>query len=145
MFRALLRLIVILVIVVAGAAFFFGYRWSDGAQEVLDRGRAATAREIDPIDRERVRQAGAAIAEKVASGASRAEQVLAESTLTAKIKSKIALDDTLRGTSINVDSAGSGVILRGDVTTAAQRTRAVQLARETAGVTAVDDQLEVRR
>jgi osmotically-inducible protein OsmY len=96
------------------------------------------------VDRDRARQTGAAIGEKVAVGASRAEQAIADSTLTAKIKSKIALDDTLRGTRVNVDSHGTEVTLRGSVASGAQRARVLQLARETAGVTSVDDQLDVR-
>ena len=144
MIRALLRTVVIVVILVAAAAFFLGYRWSDGAGPALSRDPVATTGVGGQVDRDRARQTGAAIGEKVAVGASRAEQVIAESTLTAKIKAKIALDETLRGTRVNVDSHGSEVTLRGTVATRAQRQRVAQLARETAGVTAVEDQLTVQ-
>src|SRR4051812_5075871 len=98
MIGALLRTVGIVVILVAGAAFFLGYRWGDGTGPAPARAPAASAGPIDSADRDRARQAGAVIGEKVAVGASKAEQVIANSTLTAKITSKIALDDTLRGT-----------------------------------------------
>ena len=141
MIRALLRAVVVIILLVAAAAFFLGYRWSGGTTDVSPA--VATTGRIDPVDRDRARQAGAAIGEKVAVGASRAEQAIADSTLTAKIKSKIALDDTLRGVRVNVDSHGSDVTLRGSVGTRGQRDRVLQLARETAGVTSVDNQLEI--
>jgi osmotically-inducible protein OsmY len=89
------------------------------------------------------RQAGVEIAGRVADGATKAEAVLAEARLTTKIKSKIALDDTLDGSRVTVDTAGTVVTIKGSVASSAQRTRALQLARETDGVTSVVDRLEV--
>ena len=96
------------------------------------------------IDTDKARQTGAAIGEKVATGAAEAEQALAEGAVTAKIKSKMALDDTVKALSIDIDTKGTVVTLSGSVHSEAERAKAVQLARETAGVTAVNDRLVVK-
>ena len=140
MFRALFRLLLVLVIVAAAAAFFLGYRLGDVGVET-----PVSADQVTPgIDTAKARQTGAAIGEKVATGAAEAEQALAAGALTAKIKSKMALDDTVKALSIDVDTNGTVVTLSGSVNSEAERTKAVQLARETAGVTAVNDRLVVK-
>jgi hyperosmotically inducible periplasmic protein len=140
MFRALFKLILIVVIVAAAAAFFLGYRLGDDPVET-----PVSAREETPgVNTEKARQTGAAIGEKVATGAATAEHLLDEAAITAKIKSKMALDDTVKALSINVDTKGTVVTLSGSVNSDAERSRAVALARETAGVTAVNDRLAVR-
>jgi hyperosmotically inducible protein len=81
----------------------------------------------------------------VATGAAQAQQALNEGSLTAKIKSKMALDDTVRAAAINVDTAAGGVVtLSGTVASEAERAQALRLARETAGVSSVVDRLVVR-
>jgi len=57
----------------------------------------------------------------------------------------MALDDTVRALAIDVDTKGTTVTLTGFVTSQSERSKAVQLARETAGVTAVNDHLVVGR
>ena len=149
--RTLGRLILFVLLLIAAAAFFFGYRW--GSRPTFSRPAIADTRpaESRPVattgrgdgTREQARETGAAIGAKLGEGAARAEDVLAESRLTAKVKSKIALDDTLKGTHISVHTDDNTVTLSGDVNTAAQHQRAVQLARETGGVGKVVDQLGV--
>jgi hyperosmotically inducible protein len=140
MFRALFKLILVVIVIVGAAAFFLGYRLNDNGVET-----PVSARQETPgVDTEKARQTGAAIGEKVATGAAAAEQALGEGALTAKIKSKMALDDTVKALSIDVDTKGTVVTLTGSVNSEAERGRAVQLARETAGVTAVNDRLVVR-
>ena len=139
MIRMLLRLVVVVVVLGAIAVFALGYRWGDAGPA------APVAVEKDPsIDAESARRAGAEIAEKVAEGASRAGKVLEESKLTAKIKSKMALDDTIDASDVNVDTAGTIVTLRGSVANRKTHQRVLQLARETADVTSVVDKLTVR-
>ena len=140
MFRALFRLIILFVIVAAAAAFFLGYRLGgDGVETPVSARQETTG-----VDTEKARQTGAAIGEKVATSAAVAERALDEAALTAKIKSKMALDDTVKALSIDVDTKGTVVTLSGAVHSEAERTRALQLARETAGVTAVNDRLAIR-
>ena len=72
------------------------------------------------------------------------EGAVGEGTLTAKIKSKMALDDHVKARTISVDTVGSVVTLTGIVDSNAERDRAVRLAAETDGVTKVVDKLEVK-
>ena len=144
MLRTLFKLILAVVLIVAAAAFFFGYRWAAPDGDVIERS-APTTGIVDDIDRERARQAGAEIGENVALGAERAQRVLTEGSLTAKIKSKMALDDLVQARSIDVTTNGRAVTLSGTVRSAAERDRAMQLARETDGVTQVVDRLTVVR
>jgi osmotically-inducible protein OsmY len=148
MVRDLIRIVLIVVIVVAAAAFFFGYRWGGErtapafhAGSFFDRPVATTG--SHEIDTTRARETGAEIGEKVAVGAHDVKDALKGATLTAKIKSKIALDDTMRSSSIDVSTDDRVVTLSGSAATATQRRRAVQLARETDGVSSVIDRVRV--
>lgn len=143
MFGALLRLVVVLLVLAAAAAFWMGYRISDrGIVAPNDRTVGTSGRAT--IDMAKAREAGAAVGEKVAVGASEAQRALGNAALTAKIKAKMALDDTVKAAAIHVDTTAGVVTLTGTVHSEAERTRAVQLARETAGVQSVDDRLVVR-
>lgn len=143
MFRALFRVILVVVVVVAIAAFFMGYRWG-APRGVADRpvehpiGTAGSG-----IDAGRARAAGAEVGEKVATGVNEAQQQLADAALTAKIKSKMALDDSIEARRIDVDTDGTVVTLSGTVRSAQEKAKALQLARDTAGVTSVVDRLSV--
>jgi len=141
MLRFVLRLVVLAIVLGVVAAFFFGYRW--GGTGVTRRG-PTVGTSGSTIDSESARRAGAEIADKVAEGADRAGKALSEARLTAKIKSKMTLDDTIDSGSIEVDTRGTVVTVRGSVGTKAQHQRVLQLARETAGVTSVVDRVEVK-
>jgi osmotically-inducible protein OsmY len=138
MFRFLFRLVLLAVVlgVLAVVVLRTGLIGAFGERETP----VGTSGSIDTA---RAREAGAEIAERVAEGATRAEAALAEARLTAKIKSKIALDDTLAGSRVDVDTNGTIVTVKGRVTSGAQRERVVQLAKETSGVTSVVDRLEL--
>ena len=69
---------------------------------------------------------------------------VSDSALTAKIKSKMALDDHVNARAINVDISASVVTLRGNVASKDQRDRALRLARETVGVARVVDRLHIK-
>jgi hyperosmotically inducible protein len=140
MIGALLKLVLVVVLLAAGAAFFLGYRLADNGVETPVSAEPA----IPTVDTQKARETGAKVGEAVATGAAQAQQVLNEGSLTAKIKSKMALDDTVKALTIDVDTTGSEVTLSGTVTSAAERDRAVQLARDTAGVTRVHDKLVIR-
>jgi len=145
MFGALIRLVLVVVLLVGAAAFFFGYRWggttvgSPASAPVVGTSGTGT-----PESHDRAREVGANIGAQVATGAERAGDALGEARLTAKVKSKIALDDTLKGSDVSVHTAGDTVTLEGRVTSAAQHQRVVQLTRETAGVGRVIDHVTVK-
>ena len=67
-----------------------------------------------------------------------------DATLTTKVKSALAADVGLKTlTGINVDSDGSTVTLKGSVDTAANKSRAEQVARGVSGVGSVKNELTV--
>jgi hypothetical protein len=149
MLRALVRIVLVVVIVAAAAAFLLGYRWGGRSQatsnEPTARQETAVGTRGDRVDtaRERAREAGAEIGEKVAVGAQKASETLDDAGLTAKVKSKIALDDTLDGSRIQVTTDDRRLTLTGTVINDAQHRRALDLARETVGVSTVVDHLSV--
>jgi len=141
MLRTLLRIVMVIIIVAAVAAFYFGYRMADQNDRESPSAVGTTGKAVDVGT---AREAGAEIAGRVASGANAAQRLAASAALTAKIKSKMALDDTIAASRIDVDTAEGVVRLNGTVDSEAQRTRALQLARETDGVVSVVDELKIR-
>jgi hyperosmotically inducible periplasmic protein len=140
---ALLRLVFAVLIVAVVIGFFMGYRIRDG--RIVDpSGVVATPGQLGHVDTDKAREAGATIGDKVAVGANAAQHALSNAALTGKIKAKITLDDTLKGSSVGVDSNDGAVTLTGTVTSAAQHTRVLQLTKETDGVKSVADHLVVQ-
>lgn len=137
MIRTLLKVVVVVILIAAATAFFVGYRFGDDGIETP----VAAQPGAPAITTEKARATGAAIGEAVATGAVKAQHALDEGALTAKIKSKMALDDYVRARSIDVTTVDHVVTLTGTVRTTQERDRALQLARETDGVTRVVDRL----
>ena len=63
--------------------------------------------------------------------------------ITTAVKSKLASDDTVKASEINVDTHNHVVTLNGSVDSRAAKERAMQIARDTNGVTSVVDDLVV--
>jgi hyperosmotically inducible protein len=63
--------------------------------------------------------------------------------ITTAVKSKLAADDTVKATDINVDTSNGVVTLKGEVPSAAAKTRALELAKATDGVRDVVDAIVV--
>ena len=137
MFRALFRLVLVLVIPVGVGGFLLGW-WSQPQSDPVVGTTGS-----DGV--ERAREVGAKVGEKTAQTANQARDAVTQGTLTAKIKSKMALDDLVKASAIDVDTQNGVVTLTGTVATEAERQRAVQLARETEGVRSVQDRLRVGR
>ena len=135
MIRAMLKLVLV-VIVIVGLAFLLG-RWSSGSKIVP----GSPVHAAGPVDTSKAREAGAKVGEATAKAANEAEEALANGATTAKIKSKMVLDDLVKARNINVDTNGSVVTLTGVVGSQAERQRALQLAKQTEGVTSVIDHL----
>jgi hypothetical protein len=130
----------LLVIVLVGLAAFLIGRQSSGWEIWPDSRVDATG----PIDTNKARDVGARIGEATANAANQTKDALATGGVTAKIKSKMALDDLVKARNINVDTNGSVVTLTGVVGSPAERQRAVDLAKQTEGVTSVIDHLRVQ-
>ena len=137
-----IRAILVLAVLVVAALFVYNY--SSG------RGWTLSPPTNSPgIDADTARRQGAQIATKTAEqageAAAKVEEALSEGALTAKIKSKMALDDYVKAGNINVTTKGTVVTLTGVVESAAERDRAVRLAKETKGVTQVVDKLQMKK
>lgn len=138
MIRGLLRLIVFVVVVAIVGAFLLGYDIRDF------RGIHGPRDVVGTAGSERAREAGAEIGQRTAEAADATRRAVADGALTSKIKAKMALDDSVKASKIDVDTQGGVVTLTGTVGSEAERQRAVALARETQGVTQVNDRLQLR-
>ncbi len=130
----------LLLFAVAGIVAVFAYNyWSSGEWTLAPRNAVG-------IDAEKAGQRAAELANvavaKASDTAVKLEGAMSEGTLTAKIKSKMALDDYVKARTINVDTSDSVVTLTGIVASVQERDRAVRLARETEGVTNVRRAIE---
>jgi len=144
MFRALLRLVLVMIVLVGAAAFFLGW-WGSSRVHPTASPAPATVGTGGRVDTDKAKAVGAEVGAKTAEAANRAGEILSEGALTAKIKSKMALDDLVQARAIDVSTTGQVVTLSGTVRSAAEHDRAVQLARDTAGVKQVVDRLTVAR
>ena len=82
--------------------------------------------------------------ERAKSGLTKTGEAITDAWITAKVKWFYVGEDSLKGSEINVDTDHHVVTLRGTVATAAGKARAVELAKETDGVSRVDDHLVVK-
>jgi BON domain-containing protein len=141
MFRGVIRLILVLVVVVAAAFFLFGY-WTNGAFRSTP---SVTEIKTPRIDTAAARERGAELGERAAVAAAKVGETLEEGSLTAKIKTKMVLDDLVKARDIDVTTSGTTVTLTGTVHSQKERDRAVALARETEGIRQVIDHLTIRQ
>ncbi|RPJ70150.1 MAG: BON domain-containing protein [Acidobacteria bacterium] len=143
--RAVLLLVLLVAVVVGVGAFLLGYRVSDFRTGEPVRTSGRDAGDATAGTAGTARERGAEIGERVGAAADRAGEMLSDGAVTAKIKSKMALDDTIEARHINVSTRDNVVTLSGTVASARQRERAVQLAKETEGVKSVKDELRIRK
>jgi len=136
-------LMCVLLVIVGVVAFNY---WN-GVPLLTDprASRPATVGTSGTVDVNAARERGADVGEKVAVAAAKVRDSAQEAALTSKIKAKMVLDDTIKARSIDVSTDGTIVTVSGVVRSAAERDRALQLARETAGVTEVKDRLKIER
>src|SRR5262245_35951239 len=132
--RAFVILVLLLVVVV--------FAWNMWAGSTV--GQASRTDTSRPVDIDTARQRGAELGEKAAETANKVQETIDEAGITGKIKAKLALDDYVKARAINVTTNGTVVTLGGEVRSAAEQKRAVTIASETAGVSRVIDQLQVR-
>ena len=70
-------------------------------------------------------------------------ETTSDATLTAKVKTAFAADDLVKARNINVDTLRGVVTLHGSVNSAAERDKAIDIARTTAGVVDVKSNLKI--
>jgi osmotically-inducible protein OsmY len=82
---------------------------------------------------------------KAGETADRVGEAVTDAALTSAVKTKLLGDANVSGLKIDVDTENAVVTLRGTIPSAAEKARALELARETRGVKSVKDQLKVGR
>ena len=138
-----------LLIVVGGLAVG-AYNYSNGRDLFSLPGTSARALKntVRETVGSTVREVRAEVKEHASAGVhtavNRAEEAVGSAALTSKIKAKMALDDLVKASDINVDTDGSVVTLTGTVASKDEQRRAVRIATETAGVTKVVNHLKTR-
>jgi hyperosmotically inducible protein len=116
-------------------------RTTDGVRDVVDRltvtpGATPTTGIDDPLQ-DRAREA--------ADKAKDAMPDLSDAGITTKVKSKFLGDTDVPGLKIDVDTKDGVVTLTGTVETAAEKQRAMELAKNTDGVKSVVDRIKVAK
>lgn len=86
------------------------------------------------------REAGAAVARATEAAGDKTK----DAAITAAVNAKLVADSQLSALSINVDTSGGRVVLRGTAPDTAARTRATELARTVDGVSTVENELTVQ-
>lgn len=94
-------------------------------------------------DQSRMQQQAQGAGQQVQQAAAQAGRAAADVALAAKVKAAIATRKGMEGSHVDVDAHQGAVTLKGTVQTRAQADEADSVARETAGVTAVTDQLNL--
>ena len=107
-------------------------------------GVQSAARETSAEVKERAADVKEHASASVHEAVHRTEAVLTTAALTSKIKAKMALDDKVTASNINVDTVGNVVTLTGTVGSKDEQKRAVRIAAETSGVAKVVNHLRVR-
>jgi osmotically-inducible protein OsmY len=148
MFR-LIRFVIILAILVLALAWLGGY-WrpfstptAPASADDVERARQRGG-ELAKEGAEKAKEVGRDLSTAAAKAADAVGEATADGTITAKIKSKMALDEYVKASAIDVDTKDGIVTLTGTVATGRERDRALQLARETSGVKQVVDRLAVK-
>ena len=142
--RLLFRAVLIVILLVAGGFLLLGY-WAGQKGSTDQTGPSTNIGTSGKIDTAKARERGAELGEKTAVAAAKVQEAAAEATISAKIKAKMALDESVKARAIDVSTSHSTVTLSGTVHSGAERDRAVALARETSGVTQVVDHITVQR
>ena len=139
--RTIIRALFVLVLVAVVCVVMLNY-WPAGWS--LERARTSPgAGTTGTINTEKARERAAELGEKAAVATQKIQETVSEAGLTTKIKAKMALDDTLKSRTIDVSTEGSTVTVAGTVPSVAAHDRAIALARETAGISVVIDQLKI--
>ena len=138
---SLIRTFLILVIGIIAGMYVANY-WSVNGWGLGPA--AGAARTNGAMARERGAELTKDAAQTARQAANKLEDALSDGALTAKISSKLALDDHVNARSINVDTSAAVVTLRGTVASPAERQRALELARDTRGVDRVVDELRLK-
>lgn len=119
----------------AGAVVGCNKAETDRAEEQVKKAGEETSAALD--------RAGEEVKEGAAELQRRAEPLLEDAAVTARVKAKLAADPEVAAYTIDVDTVNHVVTLSGSVGSAAESAEAEKLARGTEGVTEVVNRLTV--
>lgn len=122
-------------------------RATDGVSNVVDNltvspGVTPTTGIDDPVQK-KASEAAAEAQKKAGDAMERTGEVMSDAAITTAVKTKFLADTNVSGLKINVDTKDGVVTLIGTVPTASEKTRAIDIARETKGVKSVKDELKI--
>jgi hypothetical protein len=138
--RFLFRTAVVLALIAIGT-YMLGY-WSLD-QVTMNSWRTATTPAAGPAATNAPRDRPDQLNTKAGKVANTVGDFLSDAELTTKIRSKMALDDSVRARAIDVSTTGGIVTLAGTLRSATEHDQAVRLARDTKGIKQVVDHLIV--
>jgi len=121
-------------------------RGTDGVTRVEDRLTVNAAGTIDERAEQESRDAAAkaeSAGDRAADAAAGAGAAVTDAGITAAVKTRLLADPDVAGLKIDVDTRDKVVTLTGTVATAAQKTEAGNIARDTTGVSRVVNNLKV--
>jgi osmotically-inducible protein OsmY len=139
--RHIIRAFLVIALLLVVGFVVFG--WTDAPWRNAATSPAGSVGTTGAAATERARERGAELGEKAAVAAEEVGKNIGEAAVTAKIKAKMALDDSVRARTVDVSTTGTTVTLNGNVRSVTERDRAIALARETDGVKRVVDHLVV--
>lgn len=123
-------------------------RGTDGVTRVEDRLTVNAAGTIDERAEQQGRDAASkaeAAGDRAGDAAAGAGAAITDAGITAAVKTRLLADPDVAGLEIDVDTQEKVVTLTGTVATAAQKTEAGSIARDTTGVSRVVNNLKVGR
>jgi hyperosmotically inducible periplasmic protein len=85
------------------------------------------------------------VGERAAEAGRESGNLMGDAGITSAIKTKMLADDIVGGLRIDVDTSEGAVTLTGNVKSAAEKRRAVEIAKATDGVKSVKDQLKITK
>lgn len=113
----------------------------DGVSRVEDRLTVSARKADDKLDK--AKDKADAKADKTGDKLDRLDNEISDAWITTKVQSKYYLDSDVKGLQVDVTTNGGVVTLTGKVGSAAERQKALSLAKSTDGVKQVIDKLTV--
>ena len=113
--RSVIRALLVLVVLGVVGFIFLGYWTGTSMRTAPSQAPSAAVGTSGAVDIEKARERGAALGEKTAVAANRVKETVTEAAITtkikAKIKAKMALDDSVKARAIDVSTSRSTVTL----------------------------------
>ena len=103
----------------------------------------AAAERAGDSAKKKLDEAGDSAKQQIKEASDTAKKKIADANVTASIKAHLIANSDVKALSIDVDTVGGRVTLRGTAKTAAQKEEAARIAREIDGVVSVDNRIVV--